>query len=285
MLSSYHKVFKVRQKSESPSTVGSLHEFVSVSLSGQVSGQDFSILLRASLRRLAKTYSSRSQSTYSNARGGFGTTFSSTKPDMAQMQPPSHPTSLDQRSHRPAKKARPNPQGDAVAALFSKQPDIQIPESATRGPRTSSSLAPPPEIVANVQGSSAGAGSGEFHVYKASRRREYERIRVMEEEAKREEEQKEWEEKRNMNKQAEEAKANKNRKRRERQKAGKNQKQMKDHQSGGDEAEGGGHRVKLKPMQIRKDEESDQDEAGKAGDGGNGSLEQEESGIVVHDDD
>ena len=35
----------------------------------------------------------------------------------------------------------------------------------------------------NVQGSSAGAGSGEFHVYKASRRREYERLKIMEEEA------------------------------------------------------------------------------------------------------
>lgn len=35
----------------------------------------------------------------------------------------------------------------------------------------------------NVQGSSAGAGSGEFHVYKASRRREYERLQLMEEEA------------------------------------------------------------------------------------------------------
>ena len=32
----------------------------------------------------------------------------------------------------------------------------------------------------NVQGSSAGAGSGEFHVYKASRRREYERLKLLE---------------------------------------------------------------------------------------------------------
>jgi hypothetical protein len=37
------------------------------------------------------------------------------------------------------------------------------------------------EMMKNVQGSSAGAGSGEFHVYKASRRREYERLKLMEE--------------------------------------------------------------------------------------------------------
>ena len=41
----------------------------------------------------------------------------------------------------------------------------------------------PREMMKNVQGSSAGAGSGEFHVYKASRRREYERLKLMEEES------------------------------------------------------------------------------------------------------
>jgi hypothetical protein len=44
-------------------------------------------------------------------------------------------------------------------------------------------IRPPREMMKNVQGSSAGAGSGEFHVYKASRRREYERIKMLEDEA------------------------------------------------------------------------------------------------------
>jgi len=42
-------------------------------------------------------------------------------------------------------------------------------------------LRTPREMMKNVQGSSAGAGSGEFHVYKQSRRREYERLKIMDE--------------------------------------------------------------------------------------------------------
>jgi hypothetical protein len=49
-------------------------------------------------------------------------------------------------------------------------------------PSKEKTLRPAREMMKNVQGSSAGAGSGEFHVYKASRRREYERIKMMEEE-------------------------------------------------------------------------------------------------------
>jgi hypothetical protein len=43
-------------------------------------------------------------------------------------------------------------------------------------------LRAPQEMMKNVQGSSAGAGSGEFHVYKQSRRREYERLAEMDRE-------------------------------------------------------------------------------------------------------
>jgi hypothetical protein len=61
-----------------------------------------------------------------------------------------------------------------------------------RDPDKAAYIPPPPkektvrparEMMKNVQGSSAGAGSGEFHVYKASRRREYERLKLMDEEA------------------------------------------------------------------------------------------------------
>ena len=66
-------------------------------------------------------------------------------------------------------------------------------EKLLKDPSKPAYIPPPPkekmirparEMMKNVQGSSAGAGSGEFHVYKASRRREYERLRLMEDQSK-----------------------------------------------------------------------------------------------------
>jgi hypothetical protein len=50
-------------------------------------------------------------------------------------------------------------------------------------PPKEKNIRPAREMMKNVQGSSAGAGSGEFHVYKASRRREYERLKLLDETA------------------------------------------------------------------------------------------------------
>lgn len=51
-------------------------------------------------------------------------------------------------------------------------------------------------IVTHILGSSAGAGSGEFHVYRAQRRKEIERLKDMEAEAKEERAQADFELKR-----------------------------------------------------------------------------------------
>jgi len=76
----------------------------------------------------------------------------------------------------------------------------------------------PPDILLNIQGSSAGAGSGEFHVYKASRKRELERIRKFEEEIEKEESEKQFLREREERERLLAEKTAKNRKRREKKK-------------------------------------------------------------------
>ncbi|KAF2267160.1 hypothetical protein CC78DRAFT_92170 [Lojkania enalia] len=137
---------------------------------------------------------------------------------MSEPIPESIPTSADPRSKRPVKKRALTPRGqhaNEVEALFAKPDrDMQFPGSVPK-----KGLAPPPEIVANVQGSSAGAGSGEFHVYKASRRREYERLRLMDEEVKKEEEEKAFLERKAEIEKKDREKTNKNRAKRDRKRA------------------------------------------------------------------
>ncbi|KUJ15275.1 DUF1168-domain-containing protein, partial [Mollisia scopiformis] len=101
---------------------------------------------------------------------------------MSEPIPESIPTSADPRSKRPTKKRALSPRSQTASQISSL---MSKPDTVINLPSTSITTHPgsaPPEIVQNVQGSSAGAGSGEFHVYKASRRREYERLRGMEEE-------------------------------------------------------------------------------------------------------
>ncbi|KIL66242.1 hypothetical protein M378DRAFT_161106 [Amanita muscaria Koide BX008] len=100
-------------------------------------------------------------------------------------------------------------------------------ERLLKDPSKPAFIPPPPkektvraarEMMKNVQGSSAGAGSGEFHVYKASRRREYERIKLMEEESQKEATTAEFEKKRKDAEDQADAKTAKNRARRQKKK-------------------------------------------------------------------
>ncbi|KAK9480497.1 hypothetical protein V1514DRAFT_325578 [Lipomyces japonicus] len=89
----------------------------------------------------------------------------------------------DEDTERTAKRTRVD---DPYAGLrtqldtLNKNPNrkIYIPQLKTPSER----IKPPPAFVSNVQGSSSGAGSGEFHVYKEARRREMAREKAFEEE-------------------------------------------------------------------------------------------------------
>ncbi|XP_040919840.1 PRKR-interacting protein 1 homolog [Toxotes jaculatrix] len=73
----------------------------------------------------------------------------------------------------------------------------------------------PPEFVRDVMGSSAGAGSGEFHVYRHLRRREYQRQDFLDKIAEKQDNDEAYLEKLEQNKQAAEEKTAKRRKKRE----------------------------------------------------------------------
>ena len=217
---------------------------------------------------------------------------------MSEPIPESIPTSADPRSHRPIKRAR-GPgsnntnvkasalQANEVENLFlDPAREIKIPAASNENKK---SLPAPPEIVANVQGSSAGAGSGEFHVYKASRRREYERLRVMDEEAKEEEEEKEWEAKERERKEKDEEKTRKNRERRNKRK-GKGDKQKSPEKELGANGSGKGIPKGLgkEPggkLGIAKPDGKDEDDTVQ-GETDFGVAEVvKENGITIHDDD
>jgi hypothetical protein len=207
--------------------------------------------------------------------------------------PESIPTSADPRSHRPTKKRALTPvsaQSASVEALFAR-PDqpIRLPSEALSGPRPSAI----PEIVTNVQGSSAGAGSGEFHVYKASRRREYERLKAMDEDVKKDKDREEFEKEREERERRDEEKTRKNREKREKMKARK-AKKGKGGNGGAKNGEGEGKEKGVKPNGLvarrdEKDEEKSNEASHEEKKESNGTDKPapsaEPAGIVIHDDD
>ncbi|CAF9905295.1 MAG: hypothetical protein HETSPECPRED_004942 [Heterodermia speciosa] len=200
---------------------------------------------------------------------------------MSEPIPESIPTSSDPRSRRPLKRRALTPkdaQATSVDALFAK-PDLNIPLPSDSTVSKKSAVPAPPEIVANVQGSSAGAGSGEFHVYKASRRREYERVKAMDEEVERERKDEEFERVKEEKKRKDEEKTEKNRRRREKKKnKGKGAEPAKVNGEV-DKNKSGLRKGPAKPNGL--------DQRGQSEDEGQNEPENvvEELGVVIHDDD
>ncbi|XP_045497870.1 PRKR-interacting protein 1 homolog [Colias croceus] len=77
--------------------------------------------------------------------------------------------------------------------------------------RKEKTLPPPPDFVRNVMGSSAGAGSGEFHVYRHLRRKEYARQKCIQEKSEQEKLDEEYQRKLEENKRKAEEKTAKKR--------------------------------------------------------------------------
>lgn len=202
---------------------------------------------------------------------------------MSASGPDSIPTSADPKSHRPTKRRALTPvsaQAASVDALFAKpDQDIRVPGSAVGRLR---SAAAPPEIVTNVQGSSAGAGSGEFHVYKASRRREYERLKEMDSEVRRGEGQVQFEKDRAERVRKDEERTRKNREKREKLKARKANK-------GKNGAVGGKPKaptIAQKAGDISQEGDKKEDStAAEKNDDEPSKPSTEPVGLVIHDDD
>ncbi|KAK0535596.1 hypothetical protein OC834_001461 [Tilletia horrida] len=139
----------------------------------------------------------------------------STAPQSPQAGPSSTTGAHGQPKPNRARALSPASQQAAHLAKLMANPSkpVHIP-----APPKEKELRAPRETMKNVSGSSAGAGSGEFHVYKHARRREYERIRLMEEKANKEKEQALFSEAQQAAAAASEAKTSKNRSRRDKKK-------------------------------------------------------------------
>ncbi|KAM0272883.1 hypothetical protein ACHAQH_008537 [Verticillium albo-atrum] len=206
--------------------------------------------------------------------------------------PDSIPTSADPRSKRPTKRRALTPssaQASSVDALFAKpDQDIRLPADALL--RRTSAGGSAPEIVTNVQGSSAGAGSGEFHVYKAARRREYERLRAMDEEVRGEKEAEEFEQDKLERDARDAERTRKNREKRDKKrKKGNDKKGGKPAVvggSGGGAAAANGGGIAKREIKGGKDEETPLGGTGQNGSSTPAAASSiQPAGLVIHDDD
>ncbi|KAJ2851126.1 hypothetical protein IWW36_001377 [Coemansia brasiliensis] len=99
---------------------------------------------------------------------------------------------------------------DYLMKHIDKPVDLSVPEKPA--------IKPPPDIVLNVRGSSAGAGSSDFSIYRDQRRKENLRIKLMEAEAARDKAKEQFENEMESLKQKDNEKTAKNRAKRQKRK-------------------------------------------------------------------
>ncbi|KAI8323539.1 hypothetical protein GQ54DRAFT_249702, partial [Martensiomyces pterosporus] len=85
---------------------------------------------------------------------------------------------------------------------------------------------PPPDLVLNIRGSSAGAGSSDFHTYRELRRKENLRVKLIEEEAAEDQAKEQFEKEVGSLKRKDEEKTAKNRAKRQRRKQSSREKKQ-----------------------------------------------------------
>lgn len=117
----------------------------------------------------------------------------------------------------------------------------------------------PPEFVRDVMGSSAGAGSGEFHVYRHLRRREYQRQDFLDKLAEKQDKDVEYLQKLEQNKRAAEERTAKRRKKREKLKM-KKQLAKKAKMEGKDEHDGDSDSSSSEGEDRKEEEEGGEEE-------------------------
>lgn len=116
-----------------------------------------------------------------------------------------------------------------------------------------------PEFIRFVMGSSAGAGSGEFHVYRATRRREYNRVAFIEKTAEQQELDESYHKKLEENKsQAEEKTAKKRAKRQKKKQKKVGAKKKKDEEK--KKEDGGDDKTQVSCSDTDEEDKSDEDE-------------------------